>query len=422
MILLIGSLKGHMVKTAEIAVKRGFRVISLPNMEAGLEFLRQGSSVEVILYDAETIDTPSLSNALIQERFSIPLIACGLGNNHDIAVKSIEDGAEEYLPLPPDAEYIVGLLETVTQDNNKLLYKSKVMEELVRSCKNIAASEANVLITGESGTGKEVMARFIHDFSKRKSKSMISVNSAAIPDNLLESELFGHEKGSFTGALARRIGKFEEANNSTLLLDEISEMDLRLQAKLLRAIQEREITRLGSNSPIKVNIRIIATSNRDLEQSIKEGSFREDLFFRLNVLRINMPSLRDRIEDILPLANHFVEKYSKLNGLSSKSFDDEAIELMHNYNWPGNVRELENMVHRSLLMSLGNKLSMQGILKPAEGSSTDAKLVGRTVAEVEQELITQTLNHCHGNRTRAAELLGISIRTLRNKLKLYKSA
>jgi len=294
-----------------------------------------------------------------------------------------------------------------------------------------------VLITGESGTGKEVLARYLHTRSTRAKKPFISVNCAAIPENLLESELFGHEKGAFTGALARRIGKFEEANGGTLLLDEISEMDVRLQAKLLRAIQERLIDRVGGGKPVPVDIRIIATSNRNLAEAVREGKFREDLWFRLNVVNLKIPPLRERPADITELAQYFVKKYSEANGLPVRPLSAEARRALTVNRWPGNVRELENTLHRAVLLSSGPEIGIDGILTP-EGTRFDQarstglaaqaalaaeqvtrNLVGRTVAEVERDLILETLRHCLGNRTHAANILGISIRTLRNKLNEY---
>ena len=277
------------------------------------------------------------------------------------------------------------------------------------------------------------MARHIHQKSRRANQKFVSLNCAAIPENLLESELFGHEKGSFTGAVARRIGRFEEADGGTLLLDEISEMDIRLQAKLLRAIQEREITRVGSNETIKVDIRLIATSNRELAQEAAEGKFREDLYFRLNVMSLTLPPLRKRPQDIALLADHFARKYAVANGVPLLPVGTEALAKLRAHHWRGNVRELENTMHRAVLLASGPEISPDAIqLNPAprlngtdimaeeiaDAHSTEA-LVGRTVAEVERELILDTLSHTLGNRTHAANILGISIRTLRNKLKLY---
>jgi DNA-binding NtrC family response regulator len=284
------------------------------------------------------------------------------------------------------------------------------------------------------------MARYVHTRSRRANKPFISVNCAAIPENLLESELFGHEKGAFTGAVARRIGKFEEASGGTLLLDEISEMDARLQAKLLRALQEREIDRVGGGKPVKVDIRVIATSNRDLAQAVKDGVFREDLLYRLNVVNLRLPSLRERPGDIIALSEHFVKKYAVANGMPDRPLSAEARRRLVTHRWPGNVRELENAMHRAVLLSSGSEIEEFAIRLPdgapmspapdaavARNASMAAEaasrsFVGQTVAQVEQQLILDTLSHCIGNRTHAATILGISIRTLRNKLKEYSEA
>jgi len=312
---------------------------------------------------------------------------------------------------------------------------------VVQLASQIARSEAPVLVTGESGTGKEVIARHLHQKSARKDRPFVAVNCAAIPDNLLESELFGHEKGAFTGAVARRVGKFEEANGGTLLLDEISEMDVRLQAKLLRALQERMIDRVGGSQPVKVDIRIIATSNRNLADAVREGLFREDLLYRLNVVHLRLPALRERPGDILVLAEHFAKKYAELNGLPQRPIAADARKLLLGNAWRGNVRELENTMHRAVLLATGAEITASAVLTP-EGetlapaaASRDVagraaqtaeamtrSLVGHTVADVERELILDTLDHCLGNRTHAAKILGISIRTLRNKLSEYTSA
>jgi DNA-binding NtrC family response regulator len=342
------------------------------------------------------------------------------------------------VPLPPDAELIAAVLAAVSEETSTPVFRDPSMSAVLRLAEQVAPSDASVLITGESGTGKEVMARFLHSKSKRASQQFISVNCAAIPENLLESELFGHEKGAFTGAVTRRIGKFEEANGGTLLLDEISEMHPRLQAKLLRAIQEREIDRVGGGQPIKVDIRLLATSNRDLEEAVGNGSFREDLYFRLNVVNIQLPPLRERPQDILVLSQHFAAKYSAANGLSTLEVTPAALDVLKTHFWRGNVRELENTMHRAVLLAQDGRIGPEAIMLTSRGLNAasqatadaagaaaddkdgDAKvLVGRTVADVEKDLIIDTLQHCLGNRTHAANILGISIRTLRNKLKLY---
>jgi two-component system, response regulator FlrC len=324
----------------------------------------------------------------------------------------------------------------------EFVYRDEAMARVVRLARQIAPSDASVLITGESGTGKEVLARYLHAHSLRARGPFVSVNCAAIPDQLLESELFGHEKGAFTGAVARRIGKFEEANGGTLLLDEISAMDARLQAKLLRALQERAVDRVGGTRPVPVDIRVIATSNRNLDAAVRDGSFRDDLLFRLNVVNLKIPPLRERPADILALAEHFAGKYATLNGLPPRELPAASRRQLAANRWPGNVRELENAMHRAVLLATGDEIGIEAIIAPdgarlegamplavippartaSAAAAVSRALVGCTVAEVERALIFATLDHCLGNRTHAANVLGISIRTLRNKLNEYAAA
>jgi DNA-binding NtrC family response regulator len=311
------------------------------------------------------------------------------------------------------------------------------MAALLARAEQVARAEASVLIMGESGTGKEVLARHIHAASRRARGAFVALNCAALPEALLESELFGHEKGAFSGAIASRKGKFEQAEGGTLLLDEIGEMDPRLQAKILRAIQEREIDRLGGSAPVKVDVRILAATHRDLATEVARGRFREDLYFRLAVVRLRIPALRERRGDILPLARHFAERYARANGLPERGLLPAAEALLLAHPWPGNVRELENTLHRAVLLAEGHAIGPEAIdlLESAPALHVDAiapsaspaapsvtALVGRRVEEVERDLILETLSHCLGNRTRAAEMLGISIRTLRNKLHEYRAA
>ncbi|MDX1402763.1 MAG: sigma-54 factor interaction domain-containing protein, partial [Kiloniellales bacterium] len=274
-LLIVGSLDGHIATAGKIALESGAKVAHVDDVETALVTLRAGQGAELLMVDVKQ-DIPLLVQSLESERIAVPVVACGINATPDAAANAIRAGAKEYVPLPPDAELIAAVLAAVTEENNALIFRDPIMNRVLRLAKQVASSDASVLITGESGTGKEVMARYIHAQSKRASKNFISVNCAAIPENLLESELFGHEKGAFTGAVSRRIGKFEEADQGTLLLDEISEMHPRLQAKLLRAVQEREIDRVGGTTPIKVNIRLLATTNRDLESEVRKGGFRED--------------------------------------------------------------------------------------------------------------------------------------------------
>ncbi|MBA4208288.1 MAG: sigma-54-dependent Fis family transcriptional regulator [Parvibaculum sp.] len=435
-LLIVGTLNGQLSTATKMAMSKGAKVTHTETVDQAIETLRAGRGADLMMVDVAA-DISSLIPRLQAEHICVPVVACGVETDARAAVNAIRAGAKEYIPLPPDAELIAAVLAAVAEDNHALVFRDARMADVVKLADQVAPSDASILITGESGTGKEVMARYVHDRSLRRDKPFISVNCAAIPENLLESELFGHEKGAFTGAVARRIGKFEEADGGTLLLDEISEMDIRLQAKLLRAIQEREIDRVGGKTPVKVNIRIIATSNRELQAEARAGRFREDLFYRLNVVNLQLPALRERPADILALADHFSARYAKANGLAPKALSAEARSFLTRHRWSGNVRELENTMHRAVLLSTSDEIDVSAIRLPdgsrlddtplagvaqkaaAAADAASRAFVGKTVAEVEQDLILQTLDHCFGNRTHAANILGISIRTLRNKLKEY---
>jgi DNA-binding NtrC family response regulator len=434
-LLIVGTLQGQLTVATKIAMAKGASVTHADSADMALRVLRSGRSADLLLVEV-AIDIRDLVTRLEAEHISVPIVACGTGTDARAAVAAIHAGAKEYIPLPPDPELIAAVLAAVADDHRDFIYRDDAMSHVVKLAQQIAPSDASVLITGESGTGKEVLARYVHTKSNRARAPFISINCAAIPEHLLESELFGHEKGSFTGAIARRIGKFEEANGGTLLLDEISEMDVRLQSKLLRAIQERVIDRVGGTKPVPVDIRIIATSNRNLAEVVKAGTFREDLLYRLNVVNLKIPALRERPADVLELADHFVKIYAKANGMTRVLTTEARAQLIAN-RWPGNVRELENAMHRAVLIAPDEAIGPESIISP-DGARLDAQraapavahatlaaeivtraLVGRTVADVERDLILETLKHCLGNRTHAANILGISIRTLRNKLNEY---
>jgi DNA-binding NtrC family response regulator len=427
-LLIVGGLAGQLSAAAKIAMDRGAKVAFAPDIETALNALRRGQGADLLMIDVR-LNVRAFIEALAAERIAAPVVACGVKADADAAVAAIRAGAREYIPLPPDAELIAAVLEAVAEEARDLIAADPAMKKVIALADQVAASEASILITGESGVGKEVVAKYLHAKSRRADRPFISINCAAIPENLLESELFGHEKGAFTGAVARRIGKFEEADGGTLLLDEISEMDARLQAKLLRVLQERVVDRVGGAKPVKIDIRVIATSNRDLKAAVKSGAFREDLLFRLNVVNLNVPPLRQRPLDILALADHFVKKYAVLNGVAVRPLSDAAKRAIAVAAWPGNVRELENAMHRAVLLARGPEIDEEAVRLPdasmlrpssAEGQRAgEESLVGLTVAEVERRLILETLGHCLGNRTHAANILGISIRTLRNKLKQY---
>jgi DNA-binding NtrC family response regulator len=438
-LLVVGRLNGQLATAVKMAMTAGAKVSHVETCEAATHALRAGQGADLLMVDY-LLDIAGLIAANEAERIRVPVVACGVGADPDRAAEAIRAGAKEFIPLPPEAGLIAAVLAAVADDNRPMVARDPSMQQVLQLAEQVAPSEASLLITGESGVGKEVMARFLHQKSRRATRPFISVNCAAIPENLLESELFGHEKGAFTGAVARRIGKFEEADGGTLLLDEISEMDARLQAKLLRALQEREIDRVGGSKPVKVNIRILATSNRDLAAAVRAGDFREDLFYRLNVMNLRLPPLRERPGDIAALAEHFIKKYAAANGVPERPLSASARQRLLTHRWPGNVRELENAMHRAVLLATGAEIEEFAIRLPdgqpmsaapdaqtARTASIAAEavtrgFVGQTVAQVEQALIIDTLSHCLGNRTHAANILGISIRTLRNKLKEYSEA
>ncbi len=443
-LLVVGRLSGQLASAVKMAMATGAKVAHVESIEQATHALRAGQGADLLMVDYE-LDIAALIAANESERIRVPVVACGVGADPRRAAEAIRQGAKEFIPLPPEAELIAAVLAAVSDDDRPMVTRDPAMQPVLALADQVSRSEASILITGESGVGKEVMARYVHRKSRRAEKPFISVNCAAIPENLLESELFGHEKGAFTGAVARRIGKFEEADGGTLLLDEISEMDARLQAKLLRALQEREVDRVGGSKPVKVDIRVIATSNRDLIQAVRDGSFREDLLYRLNVVNLKLPPLRERPGDIVALADHFVKKYAAANGVPERAISEEAKRRLVGHRWSGNVRELENAMHRAVLLATGAEIGQDAIRLPdgqllgagdpqamVEGrvvqsasAAADAAMrafVGQTVAQMEQQLIIDTLGHCFGNRTHAANILGISIRTLRNKLKEYSDS
>jgi two-component system, response regulator FlrC len=429
-VLIVGPSDEQLATAIRLAERRGAILRHVATPEVAVRELCAGGGVELLLADAR-LDIGSLVGALETERIVIPVVAYGGASNGRAAVAAIKAGATQFMHLPCDPELVAAIFAEVGGEPRELVFEDDAMRDLLAMARRIAPSAASVLITGESGTGKEVVARYVHRRSRRAERPFVSVNCAAIPENLLESELFGHEKGAFTGATARRIGKFEEASGGTLLLDEVSEMDPRRQAKLLRALQEREVDRVGGGVPVKIDLRLIATSNRDLGAEVAAGRFREDLLFRLNVVNLHLPPLRERPADIASLSRHFSAKYARANGLVARPLSETALARLRAHTWPGNVRELENCIHRAVLLSRGEEIGPEAIVlqgaavggrnsgAPGEGKSA---LVGRTVAEVECHLILDTLRHTLGNRTLAARILGISLRTLRNKLRQYGDA
>ena len=432
----------------QVLRRKRYDVAAASTIAEAQEFLDK-DNFDVIFLDVRLPDGDGTDLLkLIQQRPVKPLciITTGFGTVES-AVECMKNGAFDYLIKPFSNEQIEVTLrkaEEFTQllkvnrflsqeddGEHEMIGTSAAMENLRQLVRKVARTQATVLIQGESGTGKELVARALYRESPRAAAPFIRVNCAAVPENLIESEFFGHEKGSFTGAMNKREGRFELAHGGTILLDEISEISPSVQAKLLRVLQERELERVGGNRTIKVDVRVIATTNRNLEQSVEKKEFRQDLFFRLNVVPIIMPSLRERAEDVPLLAEEFLRRFSRKHGVHVKGFTDEALLTLKNHNWPGNIRELQNVIERAVILCGDNGMLEPGHLGlvataapagAAAGATTSAGDKLTTLAELEKKHILAALEQCKGNRTHAAKLLDISIRTFRNKLKEYNYA
>jgi DNA-binding NtrC family response regulator len=379
----------------------------------------------------------------------IPVILITAYGTVNTAVEAMKEGAAEFIMKPFSLDDLEAVVKNVintprmeTSQNHearhptpRIITKDSKMIALMDMLKNVAKSKSSILIQGESGTGKELLAKYVHQYSNRRNQPFIAVNCAAIPHNLLESEMFGYEKGAFTGASQRKLGKFEIAHKGTLLLDEISEMEIHLQAKLLRVIQESEVDRLGGNSPIPIDVRLISTTNINLNSAITNKIFRGDLYYRLNVIPVKIPPLRERNDDILYLADHFLEKFSVEKGFKKPVLSDNAANFLRSYPFPGNVRELENIIERAVLMTDDGYITQESlclesfdntgigpshVLEPTPILNGTQSNSTKTLRDIEKEMICNTLSRVDGNKTKAAKLLGISVRTLWNKVNEYE--
>lgn len=413
----------HMrVALTEALSKAGYDVCSAEDGRVAMDSIRK-AACDLVITDVKMpyINGIELLGRIKKEQCYLPVIVITAYGTIEHAVNAIKEGAFDYIQKPFDTETLYEVVQrALGLEDGKIVCSSRAMKEVLLRAQQVARSDATVLVMGESGVGKELISRYIHEMGERKGMPFVAVNCAALPENLLESELFGYEKGAFTGAVSRKLGKFEVADKGTILLDEVTEMDGRLQAKLLRVLQEREVEVIGSRFPKKVDVKVIATTNRNLAKLVWEGKFREDLYYRLNVFPIVVPPLRDRREDIPELAVHLLKKCAR--GTDTR-IEEEALNHLTGRSWRGNVRELENVIARACILSDYRVIKLAHIKDPADekaqvpGGSPEP--VG-SVRHMEMKLILEALKSMNGNRTRAASVLGIASRTLRNKIKEYR--
>ncbi len=438
-LMIIGRLDGHISQAGKIALQRGAKVVHCEDIEQAMGALLNGKSADLAMVDVKQ-KIGDFVERLSKERIHMPVVACGIGTDARSAVKAIQQGAKEYVPLPPDPELIAAVIEAVTEENNSMIANDPSMKAVVALADKIAPSEATVMITGESGTGKEVMSRYLHNKSKRKDAPFIAVNCAAIPENLLESELFGHEKGAFTGANQQRQGRFEQANGGTLFLDEIGDMPMEAQTRLLRVLADGEFYRVGGHTAVKVDVRIIAATHQNLEKLVEDHRFREDLFHRLNVIRVQLPALAERKEDVPALADHFLQRAAKELAVETKVLTQETADYLMQLNWPGNVRQLENLCRWLTVMASSREIHrndlppdlLEGEVQEVNHrdwrtalrfwadnalQSGETQILTRAEKEFEQILIDAALAHTGGRKQDAAQLLGWGRNTLTRKLK-----
>lgn len=409
---------------------RGYEILSASNGYEAMDILRQ-NQIAMIFAD---IKMPKMSGISLLKRVkefspNVPVVMITGYVSIESAVELIKHGATDYIPKPISLEKINQVIDKSLCSNNidrfsrRIITADPKMLKILETIDILSKTNrhTSIFIQGESGTGKELIARAIHESNNPYNGPFVAVNCAALPETLLESELFGYEQGAFTGAIARRIGKFELAHHGTLLLDEIAEMPLSLQVKLLRALQEGEIDRIGSNESIKVDVRIIATTNRDLKEEVKKGTFRADLFYRLYVIPIIVPPLRERKGDIPILVDYFLDKFCKPQGKERPKIPREVMDAFESYLWPGNIRELENAVERAVTLCQNNSLSLEDFFPDDHSNNTMNLAVceGITLREMEKLIIIHTLKKVNGNKEKAAKILGITTRTIRNKLKEY---
>lgn len=434
-ILVVDDEQAQRESLAGFLKKLGHTTTTAPSGDGALNILSQ-KPVDILLSDFRM---PGMTGAQLLRRVrdqypTVVVILITAYGTIETAVDAMKAGAWDFLSKPVDLDLLESKLEDITEyfsqarktptsrdlpDSAFIVHDPKT-RRLLESAKRVAASQASILITGETGTGKEVLARYLHDHSNRKDRAFVAVNCAALPSNLVESELFGHEKGAFTGATQRRLGRFEEADHGTLFLDEIGDLPQDVQIKLLRFLESGEFQRIGSNKILRSDTRIISATNVDLPTAIGQGSFREDLYFRLNVIHLHMDPLRERPDDILPLARHFLDLIARRESIPAPTLDQNAADALHKYSYPGNIRELRNIMERAALLSPGPAVTADDLdLQSSPSQPSGASLLSDAVADLERDLIAQTLAAANKNQSECARRLGISERVLRYKLQKY---
>ncbi|MGB9721852.1 MAG: sigma-54-dependent transcriptional regulator [bacterium] len=442
-LLLIEDEEAQRLLLKRILEKEGYRINEAKDGKTGID-LFINEDFDLVLLDQKL---PDMNGLEVIEKIKeinpiIPIIIITAYASVQDAVNAMKKGAFHYLNKPVEPDELILTIQKALESLNlkreneelkrvlrikyqsdKIIYKSEKMEKVMILVYRAAQSDASVLITGQSGTGKEIVAGAIHNLSKRKDRNFVITHLAAIPETLIEAELFGYERGAFTGADRRRIGKFEFASGGTIFLDEIGELPMTVQVKLLRVLQEKKITRLGSNDEIPVDVRIICATNKEIEKEVKNGRFRDDLYYRLNVVRMHIPPLHERKEDIPLLVDNFIKIYAQRENKKIQGITDEAMKIITKYNFPGNIRELENIIERAIVFSRGNVITVDDLpeyLLAHKGYNLARGKLNEMIEKIEREMITSALERHNNNQTRAAEELGISERVLRYKIKKYK--